>query len=176
MITCCNHRYHVSCILHNVQYNGFCCPYCRTKLADEIEKETDVLEEDDTDEVLEEEAGPEPETQLVTLTEETKDINYIIHKRMYEIYYGIYLTKLVLIIVISFYLFGEKPSYTLLYSVWCLYHILNLWTLLVIIWVECNRPDKLAAYEMFQNQMVKLQHVDHFACTLFILHIIRLKI
>ena len=184
MITCCNHRYHVSCILNNVQYNGFCCPYCRTKLVDEIEK--DVLEEpgeESDDEVLEPEVQYEiqdevqDEAQAVILTEETKlNINYIINNKIYEIYYGIYIIKLVLIIIISLYLFGETPSYKLLYFAWCVYHILNLLTLSIIIWVEYNRPDKLAAYVILQNQMANLQHVDHFAGTLFILHILRMKI
>jgi hypothetical protein len=158
---------------------------------DEIEKKSDVLEEPweepDQDEAEDEageepdqdEAGEEPgedepgEAEVVVLTEGNK-LN--INNKMYEIYYGIYLIKLVLIIIISFYLFGEKPSYELLYFVWCLYHIFNISTLSVIIWVEYNRPEKLASYKMFQNQMVKLQHIDHFAGTLFILHILRMKI
>jgi hypothetical protein len=151
---------------------------------DEIEK--DVLEEpgeESDDEVLEPEVQYEiqdevqDEAQAVILTEETKlNINYIINNKIYEIYYGIYIIKLVLIIIISLYLFGETPSYKLLYFAWCVYHILNLLTLSIIIWVEYNRPDKLAAYVILQNQMANLQHVDHFAGTLFILHILRMKI
>ena len=37
----CGHRFHLSCLMKSVAHNGFGCPYCRTKMADEPEPEED---------------------------------------------------------------------------------------------------------------------------------------
>lgn len=37
----CGHKFHLSCLMKNVAHNGFGCPYCRTKMADEPELEDD---------------------------------------------------------------------------------------------------------------------------------------
>lgn len=44
-MTSCGHCFHTTCLITNVQHNGLGCPYCRTKIADEVE------EEDNTEEV-----------------------------------------------------------------------------------------------------------------------------
>lgn len=61
----CGHQFHTSCLMQNVAHNGFGCPYCRNKLAEDIEEEegsdyeTDFDEEED-DEEEEEEDEEEP--------------------------------------------------------------------------------------------------------------------
>lgn len=37
----CGHKFHLSCLMKSVVHNGFGCPYCRTKMADEPEPEQD---------------------------------------------------------------------------------------------------------------------------------------
>jgi hypothetical protein len=39
VVTECGHAFHCSCLMQNVSHNGFSCPYCREKMADEIEEE-----------------------------------------------------------------------------------------------------------------------------------------
>jgi hypothetical protein len=48
IITECGHIFHTSCLMKNASHNGFGCPYCRTKMADEPEED-----EDDDDEYYE---------------------------------------------------------------------------------------------------------------------------
>jgi len=56
VVTECGHSYHTSCLMTNVTYNGYDCPYCRTKLADaqaandDNDDETHIEEEDISDE------------------------------------------------------------------------------------------------------------------------------
>lgn len=49
VITECGHTFHCSCLMQNTAHNGFGCPYCRAKMAEEPE------EDDDDDEEAEEE-------------------------------------------------------------------------------------------------------------------------
>jgi len=35
VVTECGHCFHTNCLMANVSYNGFGCPYCRTMMADE---------------------------------------------------------------------------------------------------------------------------------------------
>ena len=49
VITECGHIFHCSCLMKNISHNGFKCPYCRTKMTDEVEKN------DDSDDEYEEE-------------------------------------------------------------------------------------------------------------------------
>ena len=41
VVTECGHAFHCSCLMQNASHNGFGCPYCRTKMADEQEEEDD---------------------------------------------------------------------------------------------------------------------------------------
>jgi hypothetical protein len=53
----CGHFFHASCLMKNVAYNGFYCPYCRSTMAEKIESNDDNdyydddadYEEDDDD-------------------------------------------------------------------------------------------------------------------------------
>lgn len=50
VITDCNHCFHTSCLMKSVAHNGFGCPYCRSKMAEEVESEDDdddSIEDDD---------------------------------------------------------------------------------------------------------------------------------
>lgn len=38
VVTECGHAFHCSCLMQNIAHNGFGCPYCRTKMADEPEE------------------------------------------------------------------------------------------------------------------------------------------
>ena len=46
VVTECGHAFHCSCLMQNVAHNGFGCPYCREKMAEEPEEEEP--EEEDT--------------------------------------------------------------------------------------------------------------------------------
>ena len=41
VITECGHLFHCSCLMKNVNHNGFKCPCCRTKMADESDESID---------------------------------------------------------------------------------------------------------------------------------------
>jgi len=66
----CGHQFHTSCLMQNVAHNGFGCPYCRNKLAEDIEEEeysddeTDFDEEEEEDEEDEEEPVGDNEMAL----------------------------------------------------------------------------------------------------------------
>ena len=52
VITECGHPFHANCLMQNVAFNGFGCPYCRTIMAnvpaeysESVESESDDLEE-----------------------------------------------------------------------------------------------------------------------------------
>ena len=52
VVTECGHSYHTSCLMTNVTYNGYDCPYCRTKLADaQAANDTD---DDDVEDISDE--------------------------------------------------------------------------------------------------------------------------
>lgn len=53
VITECGHIFHCSCLMRNISHNGFGCPYCRTKMAEEIADEDD---EEDDDELIDDNA------------------------------------------------------------------------------------------------------------------------
>ena len=61
----CGHQFHTSCLMQNVAHNGFGCPYCRNKLADEPEEEEDSDYESDFDEEEDEEEEEEEEEEPV---------------------------------------------------------------------------------------------------------------
>jgi len=185
MITSCNHRYHVSCILLNVQYNGFCCPYCRTRLSEEIQTDSEGSEGEGEGPEGEGPEGPEGEGEgpegespegANRADEVPENKDYITLSKMHEAYCGIYGTKVVVTIILSFYLLQKTPAYKVLYYIWGVYHVLNLLSLVIVIWIEYNRADKSVVSEMFQNQTAKLQYIDNYAGTLYILHIIRMNL
>lgn len=51
VVTECGHTFHTNCLMKSVAHNGFGCPYCRTKMAEEIEDnpeyEDDEYDDDD---------------------------------------------------------------------------------------------------------------------------------
>jgi len=51
VFTECKHAFHTKCLMENVSHNGFDCPCCRTKMADEVESEVDEEELDEFNEV-----------------------------------------------------------------------------------------------------------------------------
>lgn len=46
VVTECGHAFHCSCLMQNTAHNGFGCPYCRTKMAEEPEEEDDEDRDD----------------------------------------------------------------------------------------------------------------------------------
>lgn len=50
VLTECGHPFHSKCLMQNVAYNGFGCPYCRTKMADIPNEDIDNSETEDIDE------------------------------------------------------------------------------------------------------------------------------
>lgn len=53
VVTECGHAFHCSCLMQNTAHNGFGCPYCRTKMAEEPEEEADEDEDEDEDSIEE---------------------------------------------------------------------------------------------------------------------------
>ena len=51
VITECGHCFHTSCLMTNISHNGFGCPYCRTKMAEESVSEDDSEAYDEEEEV-----------------------------------------------------------------------------------------------------------------------------
>ncbi len=51
LTTECGHCFHTSCLMTSVAHNGFGCPYCRTKMAEEVANEDS--EYDDEEEIYE---------------------------------------------------------------------------------------------------------------------------
>ena len=49
VITECGHIFHCSCLMKNVNHNGFKCPCCRSKMADEDETNSESDDESDED-------------------------------------------------------------------------------------------------------------------------------
>jgi hypothetical protein len=45
----CGHCFHTNCLMKSVAHNGFGCPYCRTVMAEEPEKDDDSFWVDDED-------------------------------------------------------------------------------------------------------------------------------
>ena len=46
----CGHCFHTSCLMTSVAHNGFGCPYCRSKMAEEQEEDEDDEESEYDDE------------------------------------------------------------------------------------------------------------------------------
>ena len=47
VVTECGHKFHTNCLMTSVAHNGFGCPYCRAKMAEEIEESDSEDEGDD---------------------------------------------------------------------------------------------------------------------------------
>jgi len=45
----CNHTFHTSCLMKSISHNGFGCPYCRTKMAEEIDDDDDSEYQDENE-------------------------------------------------------------------------------------------------------------------------------
>ena len=59
VVTECGHKFHTNCLMTSVAHNGFGCPYCRTKMAEEIadsdsDDEGDDMSEDSEDQEISE--------------------------------------------------------------------------------------------------------------------------
>jgi hypothetical protein len=65
----CGHTFHTNCLMKNVVFNGFGCPFCRTEMVEEIDEEEDEddEEEDEDDEDDEEEEEEEEERDKIPL-------------------------------------------------------------------------------------------------------------
>jgi hypothetical protein len=50
VVTECGHAFHCSCLMQNVAHNGYGCPYCREKMAEEPEEEDDEEDDDSLEE------------------------------------------------------------------------------------------------------------------------------
>jgi len=52
----CGHCFHASCLMTSVAHNGFGCPYCRTKMAEEPEEDAETVysDEEEDEEVFDE--------------------------------------------------------------------------------------------------------------------------
>ena len=48
----CGHSFHASCLMTSVAHNGFGCPYCRTKMAEEPEEDEYDEEDEEEEEVM----------------------------------------------------------------------------------------------------------------------------
>ena len=46
----CGHKFHTSCLMKNVSFNGFECPYCRSVMAEDDEEDEEDGDENDEDE------------------------------------------------------------------------------------------------------------------------------
>ena len=46
----CGHCFHASCLMTSVAHNGFGCPYCRTKMAEEPEEDEETVYSDEEEE------------------------------------------------------------------------------------------------------------------------------
>lgn len=75
----CGHIFHCTCLMHNVAQNGFGCPYCRTKMADEPEDDEDEDGEEYDDEYVYEYNDDYDDEE-----EDDEDNNILISFRMFQ--------------------------------------------------------------------------------------------
>lgn len=52
----CGHCFHTNCLMQNVAHNGFGCPYCRTKMADEPDEEISLYSDEQESEMFDDDA------------------------------------------------------------------------------------------------------------------------
>lgn len=58
LITECGHRFHTSCMMKNIQKNGFQCPYCRSNMVQSPPVPTIHIIPDEEEETIPEETIP----------------------------------------------------------------------------------------------------------------------
>ena len=49
----CGHCFHTNCLMTSVAHNGFGCPYCRTKMAEEVADEESDYDDEEEEEIYE---------------------------------------------------------------------------------------------------------------------------
>jgi hypothetical protein len=54
--TDCGHCFHASCLMTSVAHNGFACPYCRTKMAEEVADEESDYDDEEEEEMFDDDA------------------------------------------------------------------------------------------------------------------------
>lgn len=73
----CGHQFHTSCLMKNVAFNGFECPYCRTVMAENDEEDSDEdddqYEEDDYDDAEDEDDDVEEPPLLRWIIDDDAD-------------------------------------------------------------------------------------------------------
>lgn len=60
----CGHNFHCSCLMKNTAHNGFCCPYCRTKMAELPNYNNDSDDDDDDDSFISYDSEDEELSQI----------------------------------------------------------------------------------------------------------------
>ena len=99
VVTECGHSFHCSCIMKNVAYNGFGCPYCRNVLAEECDEteddddnsNTDTYTDTDTDTDSEDENYALPTAEYII--EKLKDNNVTYEDLIKHILYNCSFTE-----------------------------------------------------------------------------------
>ena len=67
VVTECGHKFHTNCLMKSVAFNGYGCPYCRTKMAEEPDSD------DDSDEDYEEEEDNRNRTLRFIVDDDDED-------------------------------------------------------------------------------------------------------
>ena len=47
----CRHTFHTNCLMKNVVFNGFGCPFCRTEMVEDMEDDEDIGSDDDDEDI-----------------------------------------------------------------------------------------------------------------------------
>jgi len=73
----CGHKFHTSCLMRNVSFNGFECPYCRTVMAEDDDEDSndEEYDEDNAEDDDAEEAEGEDEDRLRWLIDDDDEIH-----------------------------------------------------------------------------------------------------
>jgi len=81
IVTECGHKFHANCLMKNVAHNGFGCPCCRAKMAEDVieeedESDSDNESENDNESDNESEGGSEIENESDIDAHEEEDKPY----------------------------------------------------------------------------------------------------
>lgn len=79
IVTECGHKFHCSCLMKNVSYNGMDCPFCRNKMADDVDEEED---EESVDDEEEDRYWDEESTEAFDLSDNTLVSFRMFHQRI----------------------------------------------------------------------------------------------
>ena len=71
----CGHKFHTSCLMKNVAFNGFECPYCRTAMAEDDDEDSDDEEYDEDNAEDAEDEVDEPPLLRWIIDEDTDEID-----------------------------------------------------------------------------------------------------